>query len=497
MVRNISFSLLVLCIFCMRFVVSQTDTSCSYVDSAQTTNDNPQNIIPLNNCTGQEYTANSTAAVTSVSLMLVAYSGGSNPSSGVGPVWVDIFSADGKLIAMSQIIGSHDFQPSWTDFNFAQPWNQTANTTYLIQIVDPSFVTYSVIGGQSISTSNCQYDFCDNIGAECSKGNVMYQVNVENQECCPHGCGVSGECEVGGVCNCEGLTGVDAYCNPYINECQNNNGGCSPLANCSWAPGFPVACGSCPPGFAGTGNTSCLDIDECNDTSLCALNASCNNTIGGFTCYCPAGFIGDGLKSCTPAVVTGGGSNTGSGSGRTAGIIIGVILGFIIIIVAAFLFYRHRHESEHKEKRVLEPLIVGQQQQQQQQDIQLQEIRVSEEVVVQDQVSVQVAGEQQIQVQQQGQASVQQQSVAQQQQSGGAGAQQIQAQQQIGGQVQQQAGAGAQQIQGQQQQQQQQQQAQVVVHNQENVDVQVQKEDVAVEQIQVTEVDIAPPQSLI
>ena len=39
-----------------------------------------------------------------------------------------------------------------------------------------------------------------------------------------------------------------------------------------------------------------LDIDECiNETDNCDPSASCTNSIGSFTCACPAGFNGDGV----------------------------------------------------------------------------------------------------------------------------------------------------------------------------------------------------------
>ena len=41
------------------------------------------------------------------------------------------------------------------------------------------------------------------------------------------------------------------------------------------------------------------DIDECEvGTDSCDSNATCNNTIGSFTCVCNEGFSGDG-RTCT------------------------------------------------------------------------------------------------------------------------------------------------------------------------------------------------------
>ncbi|XP_046848192.1 uncharacterized protein LOC124441766 [Xenia sp. Carnegie-2017] len=54
--------------------------------------------------------------------------------------------------------------------------------------------------------------------------------------------------------------------------------------------------GGCKDGFTGDGKT-CVDINECQQ-SACPANASCNNTIGSFTCVpCDQTFFGDG-KTC-------------------------------------------------------------------------------------------------------------------------------------------------------------------------------------------------------
>lgn len=43
----------------------------------------------------------------------------------------------------------------------------------------------------------------------------------------------------------------------------------------------------------------CTDIDECKaQTADCALNATCSDTDGGYTCTCKSGFEGSG-KQCT------------------------------------------------------------------------------------------------------------------------------------------------------------------------------------------------------
>ena len=42
-----------------------------------------------------------------------------------------------------------------------------------------------------------------------------------------------------------------------------------------------------------------LDADECKATiNPCHANATCNNTVGSYTCKCNSGYSGDG-KTCT------------------------------------------------------------------------------------------------------------------------------------------------------------------------------------------------------
>lgn len=41
------------------------------------------------------------------------------------------------------------------------------------------------------------------------------------------------------------------------------------------------------------------DINECSENlDDCHANANCNNTFGSFSCWCKAGFAGDGVDSC-------------------------------------------------------------------------------------------------------------------------------------------------------------------------------------------------------
>ena len=43
-------------------------------------------------------------------------------------------------------------------------------------------------------------------------------------------------------------------------------------------------------------NNLCIDIDECSaGIDICASNATCTNTEGGYNCSCDTGYHGDGF----------------------------------------------------------------------------------------------------------------------------------------------------------------------------------------------------------
>jgi len=74
-------------------------------------------------------------------------------------------------------------------------------------------------------------------------------------------------------------------------------GFCSPNANCTNLQGLDI-CGNCNPGFMGNG-TTCVDIDECLNTSACDPLTSCINTFGSYNCTpCPFGYSGNGKTGC-------------------------------------------------------------------------------------------------------------------------------------------------------------------------------------------------------
>uniref|UniRef100_A0A096MBB1 Latent-transforming growth factor beta-binding protein 4 n=1 Tax=Poecilia formosa TaxID=48698 RepID=A0A096MBB1_POEFO len=75
-----------------------------------------------------------------------------------------------------------------------------------------------------------------------------------------------------------------------IDECENRT--VCPSGICYNEPGS-YSCGACPLGFVGQGGR-CIDIDECENRTVCP-SGICYNEPGGYSCgACPLGFVGQG-----------------------------------------------------------------------------------------------------------------------------------------------------------------------------------------------------------
>lgn len=89
---------------------------------------------------------------------------------------------------------------------------------------------------------------------------------------------------------------------PAGSPCAVNNGGCAAGVACKEgpAPGTWQCGDSCPPGFTGSPQTGCVDVNECAvNNGGCHKLSACRNTPGSRTCSsCPPDFAGDGYVGC-------------------------------------------------------------------------------------------------------------------------------------------------------------------------------------------------------
>lgn len=89
---------------------------------------------------------------------------------------------------------------------------------------------------------------------------------------------------------------------PAGDPCAVNNGGCAAGVACKpgSTPGSWLCGNSCPPGFSGSPETGCVDVNECAIANGgCHKLSACRNTPGSRTCStCPKDFAGDGYVGC-------------------------------------------------------------------------------------------------------------------------------------------------------------------------------------------------------
>ncbi len=143
---------------------------------------------------------------------------------------------------------------------------------------------------------------------ECSAGFVLYMGQ------CTDKCEVArseGQCDA--IASCQ-IVANEASCScPATHFDQNGDGSlcimnasCSatctdPNATCTVLSPTQVKC-ECPPGRFTDPNgngSNCVDVNECTlNTDGCHANATCANTVGGYTCQCNGGYTGNGF-TCT------------------------------------------------------------------------------------------------------------------------------------------------------------------------------------------------------
>jgi len=120
-----------------------------------------------------------------------------------------------------------------------------------------------------------------------------------------YSCGSTGWAYIGDSCTVDagvpdvplGTDGGEIDTAP-IDPCATNNGGCDPSTTCTSTP-EGVACGPCPSGYTGTGDSTCVDIDECLGAP-CQHGGACVNAPGSYTCQCLEGWSGTNCETSVP-----------------------------------------------------------------------------------------------------------------------------------------------------------------------------------------------------
>lgn len=144
---------------------------------------------------------------------------------------------------------------------------------------------------------------CDD-GGLCEDGVTLCTMTTAGVDCDGVGSGLcapqdndgcSATCVVESGFECDtSVAPSDCY---DVDECYLRTHDCGMYAVCTnTVGGFTCAC---KPGYVGDGYV-CTDINECSDPDLndCHVYGRCINYSGGFNCACNAGFIGDG-RTCT------------------------------------------------------------------------------------------------------------------------------------------------------------------------------------------------------
>ncbi|XP_019402937.1 PREDICTED: stabilin-1-like [Crocodylus porosus] len=119
---------------------------------------------------------------------------------------------------------------------------------------------------------------------------------------CSPACHPQAVCKLNNVCECSLHYEGDGRTCTVIDQCQDDNGGCSEHANCTQI-GVDVSC-TCLPDYQGDGYV-CSPIDKCADgrNGGCSEHALCISTgPNACRCECKAGYVGNGIQCLEEAV---------------------------------------------------------------------------------------------------------------------------------------------------------------------------------------------------
>ena len=194
------------------------------------------------------------------------------------------------------------------------------NGTYWCNCTDGYMGTYC---NQQCNSDTCKHGACINDKCECYLGWGGNDCNTEINKCDTNPC-VYGECTPtnnsftctcvspfeGATCNeCPPGFGWDGTtCSECLPGTKNDLSTLSPCVNHTCHSGFGVdlsdwsfqdrkegACIECEDGYESPeGHGVCENIDECQERpNPCSGQGSCEDTLGGWKCYCNEGFLGE------------------------------------------------------------------------------------------------------------------------------------------------------------------------------------------------------------
>ncbi|KAG0477466.1 hypothetical protein HPP92_013901 [Vanilla planifolia] len=118
------------------------------------------------------------------------------------------------------------------------------------------------------------------------------------------------------------------------NASQSSGYACGINADCINSTNLPGYRCICQSGFSGNPylGDGCQDIDECADEATSPCSSICENEPGSYTCSCPGGYTGDGLKS-------GSGCNKKPTKFPLVHVVVGSGLGLLFLLLGGFGVY--------------------------------------------------------------------------------------------------------------------------------------------------------------
>lgn len=177
---------------------------------------------------------------------------------------------------------------------------------------------------------------------------------TEEEPC--HGHGTCIDMVGGYTCNCEdpyigvGCDTDDSVCRGSESVCPlNRNATCvshppdnAQRYSCICDVPFSVDCTGCAEGYEEDETGYCKDVNECLSDDTCLNRGVCTNTAGEFLCNCTNPWVGYKCQFHSQQEAVKGGSGSSS-SGTVTAMGVSIVVLVCMIVIMAFLWYRHRN----------------------------------------------------------------------------------------------------------------------------------------------------------